>query len=347
METHRIEGDAREAPLGQSICYHGVMRLLPLLVAACTSGKGDDSAGPLPGEQGGPRPACERPDVTEDAVPVVVVEAGWSDPAPLPSPLTTNCPEDCPDVSPDGAVLFLCLLDDTYDSDDVDWGAFMSNPAVGTFSSVWSGDAWSAPTWEELGVGWSASADMSTSRASGGSPAVFHSARDGNVAGQELFVASWEGDAWSEAERFGPAINDGLSAGEACISEDGDVVIFASARDGGEGGLDLWVTVSEGGEWGDPANLGPPINTAADEAQCHLHDGGSELLFARSGSICRAARASEAAWVDDAWDEPTTVVWGAVGEPSLTADGDTLYFTHVYLDSAGARLDADVYVMTR
>jgi len=44
-----------------------------------------------------------------------------------------------------------------------------------------------------------------------------------------------------------------------------DIMVFASDRDGGFGGFDLYYSVFENGEWSEPVNFGEKINTEFDE----------------------------------------------------------------------------------
>jgi len=57
-----------------------------------------------------------------------------------------------------------------------------------------------------------------------------------------------------------------------------DQVIFSSDRSGGEGGFDLWSVEWNGEEFGKIENLGPIINSAADEIYPVIQDG--QLVFA-------------------------------------------------------------------
>lgn len=79
---------------------------------------------------------------------------------------------------------------------------------------------------------------------------------------------------WEEAENiesFGPGAHENFNtpSAEGCpfISPDGKKFFIASNRAGGEGGLDIWVSTraSESDPWGEPQNLGPPINSAAND----------------------------------------------------------------------------------
>ena len=54
---------------------------------------------------------------------------------------------------------------------------------------------------------------------------------------------------------------------------------------GGYGGKDLWmVTKVARGQWSEPANLGPAVNTDGDEMFPFLHNDGS-LYFASNGHV--------------------------------------------------------------
>jgi outer membrane protein OmpA-like peptidoglycan-associated protein len=68
------------------------------------------------------------------------------------------------------------------------------------------------------------------------------------------------------------------------LSANGDQLIYSSNREGGYGGLDLWmVRRLPNGNWSSPENLGPRINTAEDEKTPFLHADGQTLYFASNG----------------------------------------------------------------
>jgi len=56
-------------------------------------------------------------------------------------------------------------------------------------------------------------------------------------------------------------------------------MIFASRRAGGYGGYDLYITFMNGGQWTNPTNLGPAINSAYDEVSPFLSKSGTKLFF--------------------------------------------------------------------
>jgi outer membrane protein OmpA-like peptidoglycan-associated protein len=70
--------------------------------------------------------------------------------------------------------------------------------------------------------------------------------------------------------------------GHPSVSADGRKLYFASDRPGGEGGVDIWVCQNLGNQWGAPENLGPKVNTPADEMYPHIAANGT-LYFASNG----------------------------------------------------------------
>ncbi len=66
------------------------------------------------------------------------------------------------------------------------------------------------------------------------------------------------------------------------ITPDGNRLFFASDMPGGYGGYDLYMVERRADTWSRPINLGPEINTAADEAFPYYHPSGT-LFFASNG----------------------------------------------------------------
>lgn len=63
-----------------------------------------------------------------------------------------------------------------------------------------------------------------------------------------------------------PFNNPQYSYAHPSISEDGNVLYFASDMPGGYGGMDLYRVIRSAGVWGTPFNLGPVVNSVEDEA---------------------------------------------------------------------------------
>ncbi len=78
-----------------------------------------------------------------------------------------------------------------------------------------------------------------------------------------LFLAEVDADGnWLNARPF--PYNNG-STGFPALSPDGNTIYFASNRNGGYGGFDIYQSDKRGNFWGEPKNLGATINSQGDE----------------------------------------------------------------------------------
>jgi hypothetical protein len=69
---------------------------------------------------------------------------------------------------------------------------------------------------------------------------------------------------------------------DPAFAPDGSGVYFFSNRRGGEGGDDIWFVPVKSDGWGEPVNIGPPVNTSGNEwAPTPLADG--RLMFSSDG----------------------------------------------------------------
>ncbi len=57
------------------------------------------------------------------------------------------------------------------------------------------------------------------------------------------------------------------------------ILLFSSAREGGLGGMDLYISIRRHGRWLTPTNLGPEVNTAYDERSPFLTNNGRTLFY--------------------------------------------------------------------
>lgn len=86
---------------------------------------------------------------------------------------------------------------------------------------------------------------------------------------------------WSNLVPF--AHNDPeANYGHPMVSPDGRKLFFASDRAGGQGGTDIWYCDNLGNQWGSPINMGPEVNTPANELYPFLHRD-STLYFVSTG----------------------------------------------------------------
>jgi WD40 repeat protein len=91
---------------------------------------------------------------------------------------------------------------------------------------------------------------------------------------------------WSTPVNLGTPLNSAVADVSPVLSPDELSLYFASDRVGGQGGRDVWVSHRVCADWedpecawGEPANLGPLINSSALEACVELSDDGHLLFF--------------------------------------------------------------------
>ena len=99
----------------------------------------------------------------------------------------------------------------------------------------------------------------------------------------DVFVTHKVGGEWTEPELVPYPIS--TDAGdEHCpmLLQDGETLCFASSRDGGYGGADIWCSAENAdGSWQEPVNQGPNINTAA--AEFHFMEDEDGWVYFTSG----------------------------------------------------------------
>lgn len=111
----------------------------------------------------------------------------------------------------------------------------------------------------------------------------------------DLYACTWTAKGWSEPAPL-EAVNSPADELGPELSPSGDRLYFYSDRDGGLGGYDVWVTRRTASGWSEPQNLGPSVNTAANEYGAALTPAGDRLYFSSN-----RARRGEPVTSPDAW----------------------------------------------
>lgn len=99
----------------------------------------------------------------------------------------------------------------------------------------------------------------------------------------KVFTADIDGDKWTNIEGL-PFNSDEYSVAYPALDVDGKTLYFSSDMPGGFGGMDLYYTVKENGQWLPPRNLGPRINTEGHEVFPYVHSSG-RLYFSSDGHV--------------------------------------------------------------
>jgi hypothetical protein len=134
-----------------------------------------------------------------------------------------------------------------------------------------------------------------------------------------------------------PNVNSSSHDFQPSLSADGLSLFFTSTRPGGLGGRDIWVTTRQMTEddWGEPVNLGSPVNSTAWEGGSISYDG---LSLYMGSTRSRGSNANADLWVTtrdtihNEWVTPMNLgstVNSSVDQcyPSISADELELYFS--------------------
>jgi len=100
----------------------------------------------------------------------------------------------------------------------------------------------------------------------------------------DLFIADYKNDNVKNIVKLPKVINSKNYEIAASISKFGDVIYFASDREGGYGGVDIYsCRILPNGKWGPPQNLGPNVNTEYDEDFPNVTSDNKTLYFSSKG----------------------------------------------------------------
>ena len=170
----------------------------------------------------------------------------------------------------------------------------------------------------------------------------------GSVDPGSLFQITKSGDTWSRPSLITPTINNPKSLeSTASITPDGKIIYFASDRINGQGGLDIYkTTMLANGTWSAPVNLGPEINTKANEDAPFIHPDQKTLFFTSDGHNTMGGRdIFVTRLVGAKWSNPENMgypVNTTVNDNyfTLIADGTRGYFSS---DRKGGMGGQDIY----
>jgi OOP family OmpA-OmpF porin len=192
--------------------------------------------------------------------------------------------------------------------------------------SHWDGTGWSAPV-----HGGNVINDRAYNAVAGISQdgqylyLLSHYGASGNTARtQGISIAKHSGNGWDTPVNIViPYFQNKSNRIGGAISADQHVFVFAAETYGTHGVEDLYVTVSENGNWSEPLNLGSVINTKSQELCPSLSDDGKTLYFSSNRSkghgsfdVYSSSRLDDS-WAS--WSEPINL-------GSINSDGRELYY---------------------
>jgi hypothetical protein len=122
----------------------------------------------------------------------------------------------------------------------------------------------------------------------GNGDAYFISDRRGGKGGKDIWYAQKSGKGYKRPVNLGSAINTPFTEEGVEVSPDGNTLYFSSNGHEGLGGFDVYkVQRTPDGQWGEPVNMGEPINSAGDDLFYHITPDANIALLSsdRSGGL--------------------------------------------------------------
>ncbi len=271
-----------------------------------------------------------------DIYPPVMHSTEFEAPVPLAGPVNTAGAEDSPFIPADGGKLYTFFTPDASQPPEKQ----LFDGVTGIWVSDYQNGAWTDPKRIVLQAPGKLSLDGAEFIL--GNTMWFASAREGNNRDIDLWIAELAGGVWTNWKNAGALINVTYDVGEMHITADGNTLYYHSAKSGGLGGLDIWVSHFSNGAWQSPQNV-IAINSETDDGWPYVTPDGKELWFTRTYLGAPAIFRSKL--VNGQWSEPELMVSRFAGEPTMDATGN-LYFTHHFIKD-GKIIEADIYVAYR
>lgn len=220
-----------------------------------------------------------KPDGDEDLMTATqTAEGGWQTPIPLSANINTAENEGTASLSADGRMVVFTACQSKR-------GGF---GGCDLFSSQKTGDTWSKP--ENLGPSVNTHYyESQPSLSADGRQLYFISDRPGGLGKRDLWRSTRadpsdraNGD-WSNPVNVGAPINTAFDEASPFLHANGQVLFFASEGHLGMGGYDLFMSRltpdSTNHRWGEPGNLGYPINTSEDQASLFVAANGNRAYY--------------------------------------------------------------------
>ncbi|MCX7744160.1 MAG: OmpA family protein [Flavobacteriales bacterium] len=196
---------------------------------------------------------------------------GWTLRKNLGPPVNTDCNEGAANVSPDGRFMFFAANNRK-----------MRDESMDIYLVEKKGNEWSAPVNLESPINTDAF-ESQPSFSSDGKTLYFVSNRPGGLGGNDIWYSIRQSDGtWSNPVNLGAPVNTVGNEISPFIHPDGSTLYFCSDGHEGMGGYDFFVARKDPASnvFGEPINLGYPINTVADERSLIISADGTRGYFA-------------------------------------------------------------------
>ncbi len=191
-------------------------------------------------------------------------DSTWKTPVPVKS-LNTRANDAAIAMSPDGMTLYTFFSSNENDGD--------------IMVSRFNGTDFSKPEPLNSNINHPDFWDGSCTISADGKTLFFASERPNGLGGKDIWMSKLDDGEWGPAVNMGPNINTIYDDDAPFIHPDGVTLYFSSKGHTSIGGYDIMFSVFENGEWGEPRNVGVPLNTTEDDRYYVLNSKGDRGYF--------------------------------------------------------------------
>lgn len=192
----------------------------------------------------------------------------WTTPQNMGAPINSDDHDATAGLSPDGTKLYI------YEHHGKGGGD--------VYESQLTGATWSKPEKLNKNIN-SDSRETTVTESFDGNTLYFVSDRKGGtgLAGGDIYMSKKdEKGKWGPPVNIGAPINTKYPEEGVFMIPDGKTLYFSSKDHGTMGGYDIFKSVYENGKWGEPVNLGYPINSPDDDVYFVISGSGRRGYYA-------------------------------------------------------------------
>ncbi len=204
----------------------------------------------------------------EDLYQTNYVAGKWTPPVNLGKPVNTNDHDATAGLSPDGQKLY--VYRPTHGGD--------------LYESELKGSVWTEPERMNKNIN-SDGHESSVSVSFDGKKLYYISDKDGGVGNRDIWVSEMDPKGkWGVSTNIGAPINTIYGEEGVFIHPDGKTIYFSSQGHNSMGGYDIFKSEFKDGKWGEPVNLGWPINGPDDDVFFVISANGKHGYYASNKS---------------------------------------------------------------
>lgn len=224
------------------------------------------------------------------------VNGKWTSIQPIKGGVNTEEDEVANNLSYDGTKMLLHRVDEGQ---------------TDIYESVLVGLNWSAPTKMARQISTERNNEVFAAYSHDGWGIYFNRSIDTKSTGFDVMNSSMQSKITKDYKSASPitSVNSKFNEGPIYITLDGDLMYIASQGGDGFGGYDIFVSKRANGSWGEPKNLGYPINTPYDD-----------FYFSASANGKFAYICSNRAGGKGGYDIYKVTFWGAQKNPAMETE---------------------------